>query len=128
MLALLALSVFASSLAFPLANGQTVTATVPVGTGPFGLAYDSAKDEIFVANQGSDTVSVVSDSNNKVIATVKVGGQPESAAYDSAKGEVFVANAAVPGNVSVISDANNTVVKTDGGRLGRGPGLRLWKG
>jgi YVTN family beta-propeller protein len=73
------------------------------------VAYDSAKGEIFVSNAGSNTVSVISDSNNAVVATVAVGGAPDGLAYDSAKGEVFVSNHA-SNTVSVISDSTNTVV------------------
>ena len=40
-----------------------VTATVTVGNLPGAVAYDSAKGEIFVANGGSNTVSVISDSS-----------------------------------------------------------------
>ena len=40
-----------------------------MGSDPDGVAYDSAKGEIFVANGGSGTVSVISDSTNAVLAT-----------------------------------------------------------
>src|SRR5208283_3356995 len=43
-------------------SNNTVVATIHVGNGPDGIAYDSAKGEIFVANAGSGTVSVISDS------------------------------------------------------------------
>ncbi|MCI4318844.1 MAG: YncE family protein [Thermoplasmata archaeon] len=44
-------------------------------------------------------------------ATVGVGSQPVGVAYDSGKGEVFVTNSG-SGNVSVISDATDSVVAT----------------
>ena len=34
---------------------------VPKNEGPFGIAYDSAKGEMFVINSGSSNVSVISD-------------------------------------------------------------------
>ena len=49
---------------------NNVVATVTVGYGIDGIAYDSGKDEIFVANTASDSVSVISDSNNTVVGTV----------------------------------------------------------
>ena len=73
------------------------------------VAFDSRLGEIFVANYGSNTVSVISDSNNTVIANINVGSSPESVAYDSANGLIFVTNQ-YPGTVSVISDSNNTVI------------------
>ena len=53
-----------------------VNAQITVGHGPAGLAYDSGKGEIFVANYYTDTVSVISDSTNSVVATVTVGEAP----------------------------------------------------
>ena len=88
-----------------------VTATIPLGTLPQGLAYDSAKGEIFVANPAVNAVSVISDSTNAVVATINVGSDPNEVAYDSGKGEIFVTNG-LGSSVSVISDSNNTVVAT----------------
>ena len=90
-----------------------VTTTIPVGTSPTGIAYDSGKGEIFVANSGYNTVSVISDNSNSVVATVTVGPSPTGLAYDSAKDEIFVTNHGSAFNsVSVISDSNNAVVAT----------------
>jgi YVTN family beta-propeller protein len=92
---------------------NSVVATVPVGNIPYplGLAYDSGKGEIFVANLHFNSVSIISDSTNAVVATVPVGNGPTGLAYDSGKGEIFVDN----GNdntTSVISDSTNAVVAT----------------
>ena len=88
-----------------------VTATIPVGKAPMGIAYDSAKGEIFVTNGQDDTVSVISDKTNTVVATINVGDYPYGVAYDFVKGEIFVVN--LYGNsVSVISDTTNNVVAT----------------
>jgi YVTN family beta-propeller protein len=88
-----------------------LTTTIQVGTIPQGLAYDSAKGEIFVANPAANAVSVISDITNTVIATINVGSDPSEVAYDSIKGEIFVTNS-LDSTVSVISDSNNTVVAT----------------
>jgi len=90
---------------------------VTFGNRPDGVAYDSAKGEVFVANQGTNTVSVISDATNAVVATVPVGSAPFGVAYDPAKGEVFVADdgsgsASVPGSVYVISDTSNAIIST----------------
>jgi YVTN family beta-propeller protein len=97
---------------------NTVVASVPVGssvaTYPLyhavsAIAYDSGKGEIFVTNDQSDNVSVISDANNRVVASIPVGRYPQGVSYDGGKGEVFVTNL-WDNNVSVISDSNNTVV------------------
>src|SRR6267143_1660748 len=103
-IALSALMFFLVLTYFPArVYAQTVTATVPVGANPTFLAYDSGKGEVFVANYGAGTVSVISDSSNTVVATVGVGATPQGVAYDSGKGEVFVANSG-DNTVSVIQD------------------------
>ena len=100
--------IFALSAA-NMVHAVEVTAVVPVGANPEGIACDSGLNEIFVANYGSNTVSVISDSNNTVVATVPVGTEPTGVAYDSGKGEIFVTNDG-SGTVSVISDHKNIVI------------------
>jgi YVTN family beta-propeller protein len=104
---------------------NTVVATVNIGGGthPEGLAYDSARGEVFVANSNGTNVSVISDATNTLMASVRVEAEPTGheagtrllgITYDPSKGEVFVANNGdyLPNTVSVISDATNTVVAT----------------
>jgi hypothetical protein len=55
--------IFALSVAHA-AHAVGVIGTIPVGTWPLGVAYDSGKGEIFVTNEISNTVSVISDSPN----------------------------------------------------------------
>ena len=43
-----------------------------------------------MANYGSNTVSVISDTNDNVVANVTVGSNPNGIAYDSNKHEIFV--------------------------------------
>jgi len=103
--------IFITIFALQASNAVHANATVIVGGAPWGVAYDSAKGELFVVNSGAGTVSVLSDSDNSVLATVTVGQQPYRDLYDSGKGEIFVANYGA-NSVSVISDQTNTVVAT----------------
>jgi len=64
--------------------------------------------EVFVTNQFSSSVSVISDASNTVVATVNVGSGPYGVEYDRGIEDVFVANSN-NGTVSVISDVSNTV-------------------
>jgi YVTN family beta-propeller protein len=93
------------------ATTNTVVATIPVGLGPVGVAYDDGNNEVYVADSASSNVSVISGTTNTVVATIPVGVGPFGVAYDSANGEVYVANDA-SNNVSVISGTTNTVVAT----------------
>ena len=46
-------------------KGATRTGTVPVGSCPSGVAVDPGTHAVFVANSGSNTVSVIEESQGK---------------------------------------------------------------
>lgn len=94
-----------------LVNATSIPVIIPVGKDPQGIAYDPGTGEMYVANFGSNTVSVISDSTNTVVATIEVGTQPKNIAYDSGKDEMFVTNWGSD-TVSVISDRTHLVVAT----------------
>ena len=57
-----------------IARADSVIATVPVGVNPRGIAFDSANGNIYVANFGSDTVSVIAPSSSgRADYTVYIG-------------------------------------------------------
>src|SRR5207248_8882565 len=74
----------------------------PGGARPYGLAYDGGKGEVFVANFGSNNVSVISTATNAVVATIPVGSAPSEATYDSGNGFIYVSNRD-QGTISIIS-------------------------
>lgn len=96
-------------------SNNSVIASIGVGNFPEEMAYDSGMGEIFVANTGSSSISVISDSTNTVVATIS-GVYASGLAYDSSKGEIFAANGY--NAVSVISDSTNTVVANVTGLTG----------
>jgi hypothetical protein len=59
----------------------------------WGIAYDSADGQVFVANQRG-TVYVLSDSLNALVETAPLGSNFNShyIAYDAAKNEMFITN------------------------------------
>ena len=78
---------------------------------PDFIAYDAGKGEVFVTDERSNNVTVISDSTNSVIANIPVGSYPVGVAYDGRKGEVFVTNeGAISRNVTIISDATLAVI------------------
>jgi len=91
---------------------------VPAGSYNAGVAYDSAKGEVFVASTGFfpdyyGTVWVISDTTNTIVANISLGKglQLHAIAYDSSKGEVFVTDLN-SNTVYVISDTTNAVIAT----------------
>ncbi len=60
------------------------------GVGPVVAVFDPANGDVYVTNDGSNNVSVVSGASNTVVATVPVGSTPYGAAYDRANGDIYV--------------------------------------
>jgi len=68
-----------------------VLATVRVGKAPMGLAVPRGTNKLYVGNEGSNSVSVISVTRHEVIATINVGSRPHHM-YASADGSrVYVA-------------------------------------
>lgn len=95
---------------------NTVTATIPVGRGPDGVAVTPGGAKAYIANQIDGTVSVIDTATNTVTATIPntVGGyRPDGIAVspDGAKVYVTGQNSSDSDNtVSVIATASNAVV------------------
>jgi YVTN family beta-propeller protein len=88
---------------------NTVMTTVPVGSFPFvGVAITPDGTHAYVANGGSNNVSVIATATNTLVATLAVGSGPSGVAVTPDGAHVYVANR-VPNNVSVIDTATNTV-------------------
>src|ERR687890_169316 len=102
---LLTMTLLISTTVFPLeigtANAQkySVIATIPVGGSPFGVAINQFYDLVYVANAGSNTVSVIDPATNKGVAT------------NPTNGLVYV-SISNRNTVSVIDPATNKVVAT----------------
>jgi len=72
---------------------QDHSVTIPIrGTVPYGIAFNSANNNMYVANADSSTVSVISGSTNSVIATIPTGSVPVGIAYNSNNGHIYVTN------------------------------------
>ena len=55
---------------------NTVSATIPVGNVPVGVAVSPDGSKVYVANSASNTVSVINTATNTVSATIPVGSEP----------------------------------------------------
>ena len=84
---------------------------IPVGSHPYAVAVDNVTGTIYVANEGSNNVSVIDSASNTIIATVPTGLQPWGIAVDSGTDTIFVTNSG-SNDVSVIDGATNTVTAT----------------
>jgi YVTN family beta-propeller protein len=82
---------------------------VTVQNNPAGVAV--ARNQAYVANQGSNTVSVVDTATGTVVKTITVGTAPTAVAATPDERFVYVTNSG-SGNVMVIDTATNTVKAT----------------
>ena len=71
---------------------DTVTATVPVGDYPYGVAVNPDGTKVYVTNSLSNNVSVIDTATNNVTATVNVGSDPYGVAVTLDGTKVYVTN------------------------------------
>ena len=89
----------------------TVLTTVPVGTNPCAVGLNPATGKVYVANDGSDSVSVIDGKTDSVVATVGVGDHPCAVGINPTNNRIYVANRG-SGTVSVINGATNIKLAT----------------
>lgn len=95
---------------------DAITATIPVGSAPVAAAYSTRLLRLFIANQGSNSVSIIdvdprSSTKYTVLATVPVGVAPSSVAVLGDGTRAYVANSG-SNSVSVIELVGNKVLRT----------------
>ena len=93
----------------PLTN--SVVASIPVGSFPFGACVTPDGKSVYVTNQNSNNVSVINTANNTVIATVGVGNYPENICISPDGKKVYITNR-YDSTISIINPMTNTVSKT----------------
>jgi YVTN family beta-propeller protein len=96
-----------------MAKADSVIATIPVGLSPSAVSFAPTNGDMYVANSGGNTVSVIDTSTNKVIATISVGKNPSGngLAFADTNGDMYVANT-LDDSVSVIDTSTNKVIAT----------------
>ena len=116
--------------ALPAANRgpAAVIATIPVGFSPLGIGINPITHRIYVANSGSNTVSVIDGTKNSVVTTIAVGDAPWSQiAVNPTTHRIYVPNNG-SGSLSVIDTATDTVIATVSGLGGAPEGVAVHPG
>jgi YVTN family beta-propeller protein len=73
-------------------KSMTVVGTLSVGRFPRGIAVNSSRNLVYVANTKDDTVSIIDGNTQEVVNTLPVGSQPNYVAVDSGLDKAFVSN------------------------------------
>jgi YVTN family beta-propeller protein len=90
---------------------NAITATVPVGATPHGLAVLPDGSRVYVADHGSEAVSVIDSATNAVTTTIPVAGAPNFVTSAPDGKHVYVSNDGT-NQLDVIDTATNTVSAT----------------
>ena len=94
-----------------LVPGQnTLVNEIPVGTTPVAISGLPNQTKFYVANQGSNNVSVIKP-DNTVAATIPVGAAPSYVVTSDNSARVYVLNRGA-NTVSVIDSSTDTVINT----------------
>ncbi len=106
---------------YPVYPGNgTIGRKIPVGIGPWGIAYDPSNDYLYVADNGGTNVTVINATLNRTIASLPVGLGPTGVLYVPANGVVYVANY----NSHNVSDIYGTTILNTSGISTPGPNPR----
>ncbi|NOT56720.1 MAG: beta-propeller fold lactonase family protein, partial [Deltaproteobacteria bacterium] len=118
---LVAVNTEANSVSIFNVSGTTLTkrSEVPVGRNPRCVAIHSTRNEAFVTNAESGTVSVISLATDKVVATIAVGPEPRPCALTPDGSLLYIGNYG-QGIVRSINPATRTLVNIVG--VGGNPG------
>ena len=86
------------------------TATINVGKSPVALAINELTNRIYVANNGSGSVSVIDGAKDAVAATIDVGALPYVLAVNPVANKIFVSNTF--SDVVTLIDGKNNATTT----------------
>ncbi len=122
---LLPLVVFSFALSWRFSVAQVVTATLPMGPYPAGVAINPVTNRIYVVNEctssndcSKGTVTVIDGATNNLLTTVAVGTFPTAVAVNSVTNQIYVVNQS--GNtVTVIDGVTNNTTPVAVGNLPR---------
>ena len=92
----------------------TVVQTINVGDFPHSVVVAPNSSLAYVANGGSNTVSVISVATNTVTATIPAGTNPFAVTFTPDSSTAYVANVG-SNTISVVDTATSSVLSTVGG-------------
>lgn len=94
-------------------HSYTIEAIVPVGASAHGIAIHEEENKIYVANVGSNTVTVIDGDTNLVIATIDTslyGSAPKFVAVHQEGNLIYVSHDGTPNTIAVIDGTSNDVL------------------
>ena len=99
-------------IAWPCSS-QTLLGTIAVGSQPEALAINTHTSKVYVANQSSNSVTVIDEAAGSTV-TLQVGSYPTAVAVNAATNKIYVANQN-SNSVTVIDGASNSTAPVAAG-------------
>jgi YVTN family beta-propeller protein len=97
-------------LGAPLASAQTVGTRIPVGANPTQIAINPVTNKVYVANSGSDSVTVI-DAGTGATTTVPVNDDPRWLGINVETNRIYVSHLTAA-NTAIIDGATDTNIGT----------------
>jgi YVTN family beta-propeller protein len=91
------------------ALAQSTVATVPTGTTPYAAAVNPVTGKAYIANQGTNTVTII-DGANFSATNVVTGAGPLAIAINPISNRVYVLNRSASSTLSVLDGSSNAVL------------------
>jgi YVTN family beta-propeller protein len=86
-----------------------INSGIRVSSYPIGVAVNPSTNKIYVANELSNTISIIDGSTDKVDATIKVGVSPYGIGVNPLNNRIYISNRD-SGTVSVIDGSTNNLI------------------
>lgn len=90
---------------------NSVSSTMSVGTNPNFSEYNYLNNKLYVANYGSDYITILDPLSNITLGTVSVGTNPSQIAFDSINNRMYVTNRG-SNTISIIDSSTDSVTGT----------------
>ena len=95
-------------LVIDLSNGDVVNRWPTGGESSINVAYDKASNRLFVAAQGSGTLSVLNSQTGEILANLETGAGAHAVLFNAASNQIYVTNRQA--STTTIVDANTYTV------------------
>src|SRR6188472_2097320 len=95
------LMILVSSLGVNHVFGDSVISTISVEKFPQAIVFNPANNNIYVANNNSNSISIIDSNTNTVLKEVDVGRDPVALEFNPANNNIYVVNK-ISNSISII--------------------------
>jgi DNA-binding beta-propeller fold protein YncE len=104
-------------LVVDLSNGDVVNRWPTGGESSINVAYDKASSRLFVAAQGSGTLTVLNSQTGELLAKVETGAGAHAVLFNAASNQIYVTNRQASTTTVVDGTTYDVIVNLESGTL-----------